>query len=122
VYTNKKLRILFLALLLVGMFVGNLCAQEAVTAEDTTAIVEEAVVVEETAQTGGMEAFARKIVGSGLVDLFIKVDGSCTRCSFWLIWALATSILEDHFPSLCKISVHVFLSQTSPFSKRQEIR
>jgi len=45
VYTNKKLRILFLALLLVGMFVGNLCAQEAVTAEDTTAIVEEVVVV-----------------------------------------------------------------------------
>jgi len=38
------------------------CAQEAVTAEDTTAIVEEAVVVEETAQTGGMEAFARKLL------------------------------------------------------------
>jgi len=117
VYTNKKLRILFLALLLVGMFVGNLCAQEAVTAEDTTAIVEEAVVVEETAQTGGMEAFARKIVGSGLVDLFIKGGWVMYPMLILVIWALATSIWKIISLRYAKISVHDFLAKLLPLVK-----
>lgn len=117
-YTNKKLRILFLALLLVGMFVGNLCAQEAVTTEeDTTAIVEEVVVVEETIQAGGMEAFARKIVGSGLVDLFIKGGWVMYPMLILVIWALATSIWKIISLRYAKISVHDFLEKLLPLVK-----
>jgi biopolymer transport protein ExbB len=121
VYTNKKLRILFLALLLVGMFVGNLCAQEAVTAEDTTAIVEEEiVVVEETAQAGGIEAFARKIVGSGLVDLFIKGGWVMYPMLILVIWALATSIWKIISLRYAKISVHDFLEKLLPLVKEKK--
>ena len=121
-YTNKKFRILFLALLLVGMFVGNLCAQETVTTEeDTTAIVEEeAVVVEETIQAGGIESFARKIVGSGLVDLFIKGGWVMYPMLILVIWALATSIWKIISLRYAKISVHDFLEKLLPLVKEKE--
>ena len=122
-YTNKKFRILFLALLITGMFVGNLYAQEAVTAEDTTAIVEEVVVVEveeETAQSGGIEAFARKIVGSGLVDLFIKGGWVMYPMLILVIWALATSIWKIISLRYAKISVHDFLEKLLPLVKEKE--
>jgi hypothetical protein len=121
VYTNKKFRILFLSLLIAGIFVGNLCAQEAVTAEDTTTIVEEEVVVEVggTTQAGGIEALARKIVGSGLVDLFIKGGWVMYPMLILVIWALATSIWKIISLRYAKISVHDFSEKLLPLVKEK---
>ncbi len=119
-YTNKKFRILFLALMMFGMFVGNLCAQDTVmTADDTTAIVDDEVVtVDDTAQQmGGLEGFARKIVGSGLVDLFIKGGWVMYPMLILVIWALATSIWKIISLRYAKISVHDFLEKLLPLVK-----
>lgn len=123
-YTNKKFRILLLAFLMVGMFVGNLCAQdtEMMAEDDTTAIVEEEVIeVEETTQqVGGLEGFARKIVGSGLVDLFIKGGWVMYPMLILVIWALATSIWKIISLRYAKISVHDFLEKLLPLVKEKK--
>ena len=122
VYTNKKFRILLVALMMVGMFVGNLFAQDTeMMAEDTTAIVEEEVleVEETTQQAGGLEGFARKIVGSGLVDLFIKGGWVMYPMLILVIWALATSIWKIISLRYAKISVHDFLEKLIPLIKEK---
>ncbi|MDA3814355.1 MAG: hypothetical protein PF570_08900, partial [Candidatus Cloacimonetes bacterium] len=75
---KKILTILMVLAFANFMFTALAFAQEEIAEEGTAVediVAEEAVEevpFEETSQSGGLEMFARKIVGSGLVDLFIQ--------------------------------------------------
>ena len=80
---RKRLLVIFMVLAFANfMFTAIAYAQDEIVEEETAVeevVAEEVVPFEETAQSGGLEMFARKIVGSGLVDLFIQ--GGIVRIS-----------------------------------------
>ena len=91
------------------------------TAEET--VSEEAVEVEateaeepfeESPQTSGLEMLARKIVGSGLVDLFIQGGFVMYPMLLLLIWGIATIIWKIISLSYAKINLNDFLEQVIP--------
>ncbi len=131
-YKNKRqIKIILIITLIAGMlFVSNLPAQEdveEVTEEEVTTEeiadtneVEAAAVVVEEQGPGGFEAFARRIVGSGLVDLFIKGGWVMWPMLIIVIWALATSIWKAISLRYAKVSVYDFLDKVIPLVKEKE--
>ena len=106
-----------------GMLIfSNILAQEPEEEiiEDTT-IVTETIEIETAKGFGGFEGFARRIVGSGLVDLFIKGGWVMWPMLLLVIWALATSIWKIISLRYAKISVHDFLNKLTPLIKEKEI-
>jgi len=95
---------------------------EATTEEATTEEVIEGEAVaevpfEESPQTGGMEMFARKIVGSGLVDLFIQGGFVMYPMLLLLIWGIATIIWKIISLNYAKINLKDFLDKLVPLLK-----
>ena len=131
---NKKrqIKIILIVTLIVSMlFATNLLAQEAEVTEemvteevgDTAAMMEEETVeIQGTTEekTSGFEAFARRIVGSGLVDLFIKGGWVMWPMLIIVIWALATSIWKIISLRYAKISVYDFLDKLMPLVKEKK--
>ena len=132
---NKKRQIkliLIVTLIASMLFAGNLLAQETeeiteeVTTEevsDTGAVAEDTSEVAATMEEegpGGFEAFARRIVGSGLVDLFIKGGWVMWPMLIIVIWALATAIWKAISLRYAKISVYDFLDKVMPLVKEKE--
>jgi len=123
VYRNKKINILILTISVMGMLIfSNILAQEQEEEiiEDTT-IVAETIEIETAKGLGGFEGFARRIVGSGLVDLFIEGGWVMWPMLLLVIWALATSIWKIISLRYAKISVHDFLNRLTPLIKEKEI-
>lgn len=128
---NMKIKLMILSLVVCVFVAGNLLAQNTVTEEivaeaDNGAVVDgdtAAVVMEtetEDASGGGFEAFARRIVGSGLVDLFIQGGWVMWPMLILVIWALATSIWKIISLRYAKISIHDFLGKLVPLLKEKE--
>lgn len=91
------------------------------TIEDTLA--QEATDVEEfekSPQSGGLEMFARKIVGSGLVDLFIQGGFVMYPILLLVIWGLATIIWKIISLSYAKINVKDFLAKVIPLIEEKK--
>jgi biopolymer transport protein ExbB len=101
--------------------ISELYAQEAGTPEDTTGIVEKTAEPEATKGVGGFEGFARRIVGSSLVNLFIQGGFVMWPILLLVIWALATSIWKIIALRYAKVSVHDFLDKLIPLIKEKEI-
>jgi biopolymer transport protein ExbB len=85
---------------------------------DTTAAVAE--TFEETPEIGGLEMFARKIVGSGLVDLFIQGGFVMWPMLVLIIWALATTIWKLVSLSYAKINLNSFMDKLLPLVKEKK--
>lgn len=85
--------------------------EEAVTDEEMAAeeAVEEEMPFQESPQSGGLEMFARKIVGSGLVDLFIQGGFVMWPILVLVIWALSTIIWKIVSLSYAKVNIQDFL-------------
>ncbi|MCK5051507.1 MAG: MotA/TolQ/ExbB proton channel family protein, partial [Candidatus Cloacimonetes bacterium] len=107
------------------MFTAIAFAQEEIVEEETAikeivaeeVVTEEAVVevpFEETSQSGGLEMFARKIVGSGLVDLFIQGGFVMYPMLLLLIWGIATIIWKIISLSYAKVNLNDFLGKVIP--------
>ncbi len=121
---NKKVNILILIIFVASILISsNILAQEQEkeTIEDTTSIAAETTEVEAVKGIGGFEGFARRIVGSGLVDLFIKGGFVMWPILLLVIWALATSIWKIIALRYAKISVHDFLNKLAPLIKEKKI-
>lgn len=65
-------------------------------------------------EVSGLEMFARRIVGSGLVDLFIQGGFVMWPILILVIWALATIIWKIVSLSYAKINIRNFLEQIIP--------
>lgn len=89
---------------------------EEISAEGTAVdeIAEEEAAFEESPQSGGMEMFARKIVGSGLVDLFIQGGFVMYPMLLLLIWGIATIIWKIISLSYAKVNLKEFLDKIVP--------
>lgn len=85
------------------------------TVEDTLAgkMVEGAAgeAFDESPEVGGVEIFARKIVGSGLVDLFIQGGFVMWPILILVIWGLATIIWKIVSLSYARINVNTFIDK-----------
>lgn len=114
---RKRFLMLFIIMALANfMFTAVAYAQEevveeAVTEEEVAAeeAVEEEMPFQESPQSSGLEMFARKIVGSGLVDLFIQGGFVMWPILILVIWALATIIWKIVSLSYAKVNIQDFL-------------
>lgn len=124
---RKKLLAIFVVLAFANfMFTAIAFAQEEIVAEETAVeeIVAEEVIeeipFEETSQSGGLEMFARKIVGSGLVDLFIQGGPVMYPILLLLIWGIATIIWKIISLSYAKINLNDFLGKVIPLIEEKK--
>ena len=123
---TKRLLAIFMILVFANfMFTAIAFAQEEIVEEETaieetvaedviTEELVEEVPFEETSQSGGLEMFARKIVGSGLVDLFIQGGFVMYPMLLLLIWGIATIIWKIISLSYAKVNLNDFLGQVIP--------
>ena len=81
-------------------------------AEET--VVEEELQFDEAPESGGLEMFARKIVGSGLVDIFIQGGFVMYPILLLVIWGLATVIWKIISLNYAKINLKDFLDKLIP--------
>ncbi len=86
-------------------------AEETITEE---AVVEEELPFDEAPESGGLEMFARKIVGSGLVDIFIQGGFVMYPILLLVIWGLATVIWKIISLNYAKINLKEFLDKIIP--------
>ncbi|HCX73445.1 MAG TPA: biopolymer transporter ExbB, partial [Candidatus Cloacimonas sp.] len=87
---------------------------------DTTAAAAE--TFEEIPEIGGLEMFARKIVGSGLVDLFIQGGFVMWPLLVLVIWALATIIWKLVSLSYAKINLTDFMDKLLPLIEEKKYK
>jgi biopolymer transport protein ExbB len=71
-------------------------------------------------EIGGLEMFARRIVGSGLVELFIDGGFVMWPILILVIWALATIIWKIVSLSYAKINLQNFLEKIIPHIEEKE--
>lgn len=113
---RKRFLTLFVIMALANFMIATLAYAQDEVIDDTTAVVTEEVVVEdapfeESPQAGGLEMFARKIVGSGLVDLFIQGGFVMWPILILVIWALAVIIWKLVALSYARINLNEFLEK-----------
>ncbi len=121
----------FLAILLL-MAMANFLLTAFAYAQDETAVeIAEEVVTdtlegvaetpfEESPQIGGLEMFARKVVGSGLIDLFIQGGFVMYPILLLVIWGVATIIWKIISLSYAKINLKDFLDKLEPLLKEKK--
>jgi len=104
-------------------------AQEEVAEGTEEAVTEEVIEAEapvadepfeESPQASGLEMLARKIVGSGLVDLFIQGGFTMYPMLLLLIWGIATVIWKIISLSYAKINLNDFLGQVIPMLQEKK--
>ncbi|HHE38268.1 MAG TPA: MotA/TolQ/ExbB proton channel family protein [Candidatus Cloacimonetes bacterium] len=120
---RRNLFALFIIVLMVNLFFVSVAfaQEEAVTEEETvTEAVEEEAPFDESPAVGGLEMFARKIVGSGLVDLFIQGGFVMWPILILVIWGLSVIIWKVISLSYAKINLNEFLDKIIPLVKEKK--
>lgn len=124
---RKRLLAIFVVIAFANlMFTAMAFAQEEAVDEATVGeavteeVIEEELPFEETSQSGGLEMFARKIVGSGLVDLFIQGGFVMYPMLLLLIWGIATIIWKIISLSYAKINLNDFLGKVIPLIEEKK--
>jgi biopolymer transport protein ExbB len=110
------------------LFSASLLAQEgaenasAATAIDsaTTAAADQGMEFDESPQIGGIEAFARSIVGSSFVDLFIDGGFAMWPILALAIWGVAVIIFKIISLSYAKININALLDKVLPLVKEKK--
>ncbi|MDD3051049.1 MAG: MotA/TolQ/ExbB proton channel family protein [Candidatus Cloacimonetes bacterium] len=90
--------------------------------ETATTDAEAPAFVEEAPEIGGLEAMARKIVGSGLVDIFIQGGFTMWPILILLIWALANIIYKFVALQMAKKNVNTLLSKILPLVEQKKYK
>jgi len=118
---NKSL----IAVLLISLFViGAAFAQNEIPMDEPVPAPEvqqeEQVVVDDSPELGWFEVLARKIVGSGLVDLFIQGGFTMWPLLVLLIWAIATVIWKLIALSMAKVDINDLLDKIIPLVEKKD--
>lgn len=122
---KKFLTILMLVVIANFMVTAVAFAQEETAVDPAVVEKVEADVVEaapfaESSKAGGVEMFARKIVGSGFVDIFIKGGFTMWPILILLIWGIAIIIWKLVSLNYAKINVTDFLDKLTPLLKEKK--
>jgi len=111
----------FATLALAQDAVGETAVEQTVTTEVVAeTAVADVVEFDESPSISGFEMFARKIVGSGFVDIFIQGGFTMWPILILLIWAIATIIWKLVSLSYAKINVSEFLEKIVPLVKEKK--
>ncbi len=123
---KKRFLNLFMIMMIIMLLFGvSLYAQESdVNAEAAPGMSSEAGVgqmtFDESPQIGGFEAFARSLVGSGFVDLFLNGGFAMWPILVLMIWALAVIIYKIIALSYAKININALLDKIVPLLKEKK--
>lgn len=120
---RKRFLNILIIMALANFLLTALAYAQSTTGQTTEVMGEEAVAempFEESPQTGGLEMFARKIVGSGLVDLFIQGGFVMYPMLLLLIWGIATIIWKIISLNYAKINLKDFLDKLVPLLKEKK--
>ncbi|OQX70857.1 MAG: biopolymer transporter ExbB [Candidatus Cloacimonas sp. 4484_275] len=126
---RKKIVSLMLVLLLANFMAASLlfAQEEKAVGEDTTNVVAEenaeaAEPFEESPEIGGLEMFARKLVGSGMVDIFIQGGFVMWPILLLVIWALAVIIWKIIALSYAKVDLNKFIDEVVNLVKEKKYK
>lgn len=113
---RKSITLLIVMVALMGIMVSTIHAQDQTTDNQTAVTNTQANQkgFDDAPQAGGLEVFARKLVGSGLVDLFINGGFVMWPILVLVIWALAIIIWKLVALSIAKINLNKFLDEIVP--------
>ena len=118
----KSYKRLMIALFIMILGVSFIAAQ----IDETEVVPEieeiEEVVFEEIPDMGWMEVLARKIVGSGLVDLFIQGGFAMWPLLILLIWAVGTIIWKLVVLAYARINTNELLARIMPLVEEKKFR
>jgi len=120
---KKRFLNLFMIMTIITLLFGaNLFAQEETAEPEVTetTTVDEAEMFDESPQIGGFEAFARSLVGSGFVDLFLDGGFAMWPILVLVIWALAVIIYKIIALSYAKININAMLDKIVPLIKEKK--
>ena len=101
---------------------GNVAEETIVDDTTNTDSIEEEAPLEESPEAGGLEVFARKIVGSGFVDIFINGGFTMWPILILLLWALATIIWKIISLTYAKINLNEFLEKVIPLVEQKKYK
>jgi len=88
--------------------------------ENAAPVADQEMMFDESPQVGGLEAFARSIVGSGFVDLFIDGGFAMWPILILMIWGLAVIIYKIIALSYARINVNALLDKVVPLLKEKK--
>jgi biopolymer transport protein ExbB len=122
---KKRFLNLFMIMTIITLLFGvSLFAEEAeaetegLTEMTTTA--DEEVMFDESPQVGGVEAFARSLVGSGFVDLFLDGGFAMWPILVLLIWGIAVIIYKIIALSYARININALFDKIIPLLKEKK--
>ncbi len=116
-----------------NLFIGSMLFAQETATQDTQAVVnnseavdnntqtvedEKAAPLEKAPQMSGLEMLARKIVGSGLVDIFIQGGFAMWPILVLFIWALAVVIWKLVALSYAKINITNLIEKVKPLIEK----
>jgi biopolymer transport protein ExbB len=129
---RKKFITILLMMVVVNFLITAVAFAQEEAAEEVTAeeVVTEEVVAEETVvedfeespEAGGLEVFARKIVGSGFVDIFINGGFVMWPILILVIWGLATIIWKIISLTYARINLNEFLNKVIPMVEKKQYK
>ena len=103
-----------------GTAVEQTTVSDVTTDDAASTTTNDVVEFDESPSMSGFEMFARKILGSGFVDLFINGGFTMWPILVLLIWAIATIIWKLVSLSYAKINVNEFLDKIIPLIKEHK--
>ncbi len=103
-----------------GTAVEQTTVSDVTTDNAASTTTNDVVEFDESPSMSGFEMFARKILGSGFVDLFINGGFTMWPILVLLIWAIATIIWKLVSLSYAKINVNEFLDKIIPLIKEHK--
>jgi len=121
---KRFLNLFMMVTILTLLFGVNLYAQD--VADDatgitpTTSAANEEIMFDESPQVGGIEAFARSLVGSGFVDLFLDGGFAMWPILVLLIWGIAVIIYKIIALSYARININAFFDKIIPLLKEKK--
>lgn len=121
---KRFLNLFMMVTILTLLFGVSLYAQDVETnaagITETASAANEEMMFDESPQVGGFEAFARSLVGSGFVDLFLDGGFAMWPILVLLIWAIAVIIYKIIALSYARININTLFDKIIPLLKEKK--
>jgi biopolymer transport protein ExbB len=130
---KKNVIMMLIVMFTMNLFIGSILFAQETVAKDTQAVVKDSAAVANGAQTvenknttplekapqmSGLEMLARKIVGSGLVDIFLQGGFAMWPILILFIWALSVVIWKLVALSYAKINISNLIEKIKPMIEK----
>ena len=121
---KRFLNLFMMVTILTLLFGVSLYAQDvendATGIAPATSASNEDMMFDESPQVGGIEAFARSLVGGGFVDLFLDGGFAMWPILVLLIWAIAVIIYKIIALSYARININALFDKIIPLLKEKK--